>query len=66
MRSRSIVAPEIFTLAPDINKNKVVDMYEKEYGLSRSVGEIPEELVEKARRAAEICPVKAIKIEPLM
>ncbi len=59
------VAPEIFELGADNGKNKVREPYETETSESRSTGIIPEDLYEKAKQAADNCPVEAIEILPL-
>jgi len=57
--------PEIFYLADDNGKNSVIPKYEVEHTESISVGIVPEELYECAVRGAEVCPVNAIKVEPV-
>lgn len=56
---------EVFVLGPDNGKNRVVDKYAVETNGDISVGVIPEELYECAKNSAEVCPVGAIKIEPV-
>ncbi|MET1159792.1 MAG: ferredoxin [Thermoprotei archaeon] len=55
--------PEVFVL--ENGKNRVVEKYSVETTSERSIGEIPEELYECARKGAEVCPVKAITIEKI-
>jgi len=57
--------PEVFYLADDNGKNSVVPKYEVEHSESISVGIIPEELYECAKSGAEVCPVNAIRVEPI-
>jgi len=57
--------PEVFHLAEDNGKNSVVPKYEIEHTDSKSVGVIPEELYGCAKAGADVCPVGAIKIEPI-
>lgn len=57
------VCPEVYELGADNQKNKVVDKYSLRVSESLSVGEITEELLECAKRGAEVCPVAAIRIE---
>ncbi len=60
-----VLAPEVFELGSDNGKNKVREPYEVETSEKESVGIIPEELYEKAKQAADNCPVEAIRIEPV-
>lgn len=57
--------PEVFVLGADNGRNRVVERYSVELSGDLSVGVVPEELEECARRGAEICPVEAIRVEPL-
>lgn len=57
------VCPEVYELGADDQKNKVVDMYSLKATEEQSVGEVTEELLECAKRGAEVCPVGAIRIE---
>lgn len=59
------LCPDVFVLAEDNNKNKVVDKYEVEGDEKISVGIIPEELYECAKSAADSCPPQAIRIEKI-
>lgn len=60
------ICPEVYELGPDNQKNRVVERYSTEISESLSVGEIPEELFECAKRGADVCPVAAIRIERLV
>ncbi|ADM28142.1 ferredoxin [Ignisphaera aggregans DSM 17230] len=57
--------PDIYYLAEDNGKNSVVPKYEVEHTDSISIGIIPEELYSCAKMGADVCPVNAIKIEPI-
>lgn len=46
-------------------KNSVIPKYEVQHTDDVSVGIIPEELYECAKAGADVCPVSAIKIEPI-
>ena len=50
--------PEVFELGFDTGKDSVTDKY-----CLKSIGEIPEELYERAKSGADVCPVNAIKVE---
>ncbi len=54
---------KVFELGQDNGKNKVVDAYAIETTADTSVGEVPEELYECVKTAAESCPVAAITVE---
>ena len=53
----------VFVLGDDNGKNRVVDEYSKTLTNDMSVGEIPEELYDCVKEAADSCPVQAILIE---
>ncbi|MCX8184215.1 MAG: ferredoxin [Sulfolobales archaeon] len=57
------ICPEVFELGLDNQKTRVVEKYSVKVDENVSIGEIPEELYECALKAAEACPVAAIKIE---
>ncbi len=56
------VCPDVFVLD---GKNRVVDKYSVSLTDAVSVGEVPDELGECVKKAAEICPVSAIKVAPI-
>jgi ferredoxin len=60
-----VMCPEVFVLGSDNGKNRVVDKYNVKTDENISIGEIPEELYECVKNAAEICPVNAIKVEKI-
>jgi len=57
------LCPDVFELGSDNGKTRVVDRYSVSTDLSVSVGEVPEELYDCVRSAAEACPVGAIAVE---
>ncbi len=57
------VCGKVFALGTDNGKNRVVQKYEIETNENVSIGEVPEDLYECVKSAAESCPVNAIKIE---
>ena len=57
------VCPEVYELGSDNQKNRVVGRYSTEISENLSIGEIPEELFECAKKGADVCPVAAIKVE---
>jgi len=57
------VCPEVFELGPDNGKTRVVEKYSVSTDSSVSVGEVPEELYNCVKSAAEVCPVGAIRVE---
>ncbi|MCS7140265.1 MAG: ferredoxin [Candidatus Nezhaarchaeota archaeon] len=57
------LCPEVFMMGEDIYKLRVSDKYSKYYDEQVSIGEIPDELYNCAKEAADSCPVNAIKIE---
>lgn len=59
------LCPKVFVLGGDNGKNRVVDEYNKALSNEKSLGEIPEELYDCAKEAAESCPVQAISIEEI-
>jgi ferredoxin len=59
------LCPQVFELGSDNGKNRVIDKFSEELSEERSVGIIPEELLECAEEAASSCPVKAIMVEKL-
>lgn len=56
---------EIFELGPDNGKNRIIEKFNVRTDENISIGEIPGELYDCAKTAAEICPVSAIKIEDI-
>ena len=54
---------QVFVLGDDNGKNRVVDEYSKTLTNDMSVGEIPEELHDCVKEAADSCPVQAILVE---
>jgi len=59
------ICSEIFELGLDNGKNRVVKKFNVRTDENISIGEIPGELYECAKAAAEICPVNAIKVEKI-
>lgn len=57
------LCPQVYVLGDDNGKNRVVDEYSKTFTNDKSVGEIPDELYNCAKEAADSCPVQAISIE---
>jgi ferredoxin len=57
------LAPDIFELDPASGKTRVKDPYRKSDSDKESVGEIPENLVEAAKNAANSCPTGSIRVE---
>ncbi|MCD6324613.1 MAG: ferredoxin [Desulfurococcales archaeon] len=57
------VCGKVFMLGTDNGKNRVVPKYEVDGNEDVSVGEIPEELLDCVKTAAESCPASAIKVE---
>ncbi len=57
------LCPEVFELGSDTGRNKVVGKYSTELSEEISVGIIPEELHQCAKRGADSCPVSAISVE---
>ncbi|MEM4486994.1 MAG: ferredoxin [Zestosphaera sp.] len=57
------LCPDVFALGQDIGKNRVVEKYSVEVSETTSVGEVPEELYECVKQAADACPVGAIRVE---
>ncbi|MCS7099970.1 MAG: ferredoxin [Sulfolobales archaeon] len=57
------ICPEVFELGLDNQKTRVIDKYTVEISESVSIGEVPEELYECVAKAAEACPVAAIRVE---
>ncbi len=54
------ICPEVFVLD---GKNRVVDKYSVSLTDTLSVGEVPDELSECVKKAAEACPVSAIEVQ---
>ncbi|MCD6487909.1 MAG: ferredoxin [Desulfurococcales archaeon] len=59
------VCPQVFVLGEDNGKNRVTDDYVIKNTESTSIGIVPENMYECVKRAADSCPVLAIKIEPI-
>ncbi|MEM0453183.1 MAG: ferredoxin [Sulfolobales archaeon] len=59
------VCPELFELGSDNGKNKVIDKYSVELNEEVSIGIVPKELYECAKRGADSCPVNAIIVEEI-
>ncbi len=57
------VCSDVFILDENTGKNMVVEKYAVETTNEVSIGIVPEELYECVKKAAEACPVGAIKIE---
>ena len=53
------MCPDVFAIGED-GKSTIVEQYR---GASPSEGEIPEDLVDCAKNAADNCPVQAITVE---
>lgn len=57
------IAPQIFEEDPETFKSRIREPYRKSDSESESIGEIPAELVNDAKTAAEGCPTGAITVE---
>ncbi|RLF23015.1 MAG: ferredoxin [Thermoprotei archaeon] len=57
------ICPQVFVMGEDNGKSRVVDQYSKKLTDEISIGEIPDELYECVKEAADYCPVNAIVIE---
>jgi len=55
--------PQLFYLADDNGKNRVIEQYSKETTDELSTGEIPDELYQCAKEGADVCPVQGITIK---
>ena len=55
--------PEVFVLGSDNGRNRVVDEYSVKLDENVSIGEVPEDLLDCVKAAAEACPVSAITYE---
>ncbi len=61
------VCPEVFVLAEDNGKDRIVDEYSEKISEDTSIGTVSEELYDCVKKAIEVCSVQAItaeKIEP--
>lgn len=52
--------PQVFVLAEDNGKNRVLESYSEKTSADTSVGVVPEDLYGCVERAVEACPVQAI------
>jgi len=59
------VCSSVFKLDPEIGKNRVVEKYSIRTDDKISIGEVPEELGECVKTAADSCPVGAISVEEI-
>lgn len=55
------VCPEVFELSQDDGFSQIVEEYRENSNLGE--GTIPDELMDCAQRAADICPVAIISVE---
>ncbi len=55
------LVPSFFEQNPDDGKSQVVEQYR--VGGDPTVGEVPDDVLDDVKSAAEGCPVEAIKIE---
>ncbi len=59
------ICPSVFKLGTDNGKNRVIEKYSIRTDDNISVGEVPEELGDCIKSAAQSCPVGAIIIEEI-
>ena len=59
------VCSSIFKLGMDNGKNRIIEKYSVKTTEKKSIGEVPEELGECVKTAAESCPVGAISVEEI-
>lgn len=59
------MCPQVFVLGEDNGKTRIVDAYNEKTSEDISVGNIPGELYDDVKKAAEACPVQAITIEEI-
>ncbi|MEM0093709.1 MAG: ferredoxin [Thermofilum sp.] len=57
-----VIAPQVFEEDPDTFKSRVKEPYRTLDSESESVGEIPSQLVNDAKSAADACPAGAITV----
>ena len=55
--------PQLFYLANDNGKNRVIEQYSKQITDDLSTGVVPDELYQCAKEGADVCPVQAITVE---
>lgn len=56
---------KVFELGNDNGKNRIVSEYAVENSPELSVGEVPEDLYDCVKSAADSCPVAAITVEKI-
>jgi ferredoxin len=59
----TVACPQLFYLADDNGKNRVIEQYSKEMTEDLSTGVVPDELYQCAKEGADVCPVQAITVE---
>jgi ferredoxin len=59
------VCPEVFIMGEDNGKNRLLEKYSEETSDSVSRGQVPDELYDCVRKAADACPVLAIDVQKI-
>lgn len=59
------MCPQVFILAEDSGKNRVVEAYSETISDEVSVGVVPGDLQDCVEQAAEACPAQAITVEKI-
>jgi ferredoxin len=58
-----LVCPQVFVLGEDNGKNVILEEYSEETSSDKSIGVVPEGLYDCVSKAADACPVQAIKVK---